>query len=239
MAATSKNRRHKSAVRLCAYCQVRGAVTRDHVIAKCLFDPPLPPNLVTVRTCEKCNGEKSRDDDFLRDYLVTDFAGSTSPLADKLLKGKVRRSAGRNSSEVARAVEQLATEKPFYTKGGIYLGNFIQAPLESTRFDRIFRRIIAGLYHHYTNGDSIPLDYPIRVFRIMPWDMDSAFDGFSQLHLNRCGPFGDVFVGACARFREDPRSTVWLMTFYGRVHFLVESAARDLQEKASLVTEHS
>jgi hypothetical protein len=212
----------------CVYCQTKSATTRDHVIPKCLFVLPLPPNLVTVRVCESCNEGKSRDDDFLRDYLVTDFAGSTSPTADALLKGKVRRSAKRNSSEVARAVFRLAKEKPFYTKGGIFLGNFIQAPLESSRFDRIFRRVIGGLYHYYTGGALIPVDYPIRVLRIMPWEMDSAWDRFSRLHLNRCGPFGDVFVGACARVKEDVRSTMWVMTFYQRVHFFVESFNPDL-----------
>jgi 5-methylcytosine-specific restriction endonuclease McrA len=45
----------KASKGLCVYCGERPAATRDHVIPKCLFDPPLPANMVTVPACEECN----------------------------------------------------------------------------------------------------------------------------------------------------------------------------------------
>lgn len=209
-----------SAVVRCVYCDTDIADTRDHVIPRCLFVPPYPASLITVPACRECNERKAIDDSFFRDYLTLDFAGSTSPAAETLLHGKVRRAVARNRSELGRTVLRSSTVEPFYTKGGIYLGDFAQAPVDDARFVPLFRRIIRGLYFHYTN-ERIPLTYPVEVHRIMPWDFEQAFRSFSQLHFNPCGPMANVFAGGCARVSEEPLSTMWLLTFYERVHFHV------------------
>lgn len=213
---------------LCVYCGVLEADTRDHVIPKCLFPKPYPLDLITVPACQACNSEKSRDDSFLRDYLTVDFAGNESPSASQIFQGKVRRSVRRNSSEVGRAILDHVREEPLYTRGGIYLGNVMFAPLNESRIVGQFARIIRGLYFHYL-GEVIPLSYPIEVGRIMPWDFDSVWDSFSRLKFSVCGPLGDVFVGGCARVQEEPLSTSWLLTFYGRVHFSVTALNPNLE----------
>lgn len=216
---------------ICVYCDVRNASTRDHVLAKCLFPPPRPANLITVPCCGVCNREKSTDDDFLRDYLTVDFAGNSSPTAEMIFQGKVRRSISRNSSEVARSILKNARNEPLYTGGGVYLGDVVFAPLEEFRFVRLFSQIVRGLYFHYM-GKLIPLEYPIKVGRVMPWDFEAVWNVFSNLNFSVCGPLGDVFVGGCARVKEEPFSTWWLMTFYGRVHFSVEALNPDLDTMA-------
>ena len=213
--------------RVCVYCDERDADTRDHVIAKCLFPKPRPSNLITVPSCDDCNSDKAIDDDFLRDYLTVDFAGSQSPTASALFEGKVRRSVKRNSSDLARSLLESARDQPLYTKGGIYLGDAVFAPIDESRFIKLFGRIIRGLYFHYTRK-IIPLSYPVEVGRVMPWDFESVWDSFSNLKFSACGPLADVFVGGCARVKEDPLSTWWLMTFYGRVHFSIGSVNPDL-----------
>jgi len=155
--------------------------------------------------------------------LVVDFAGNDNPTANELFQRKMRKAVGRNSSEVGRAALTKARVEGIYTKHGIFMGEYVQAPLDSRRFDIVFQRIIRALYLHYTNGDRIPSDYPIEVLRIMPWDAERVWGDFQAFNLNRCGPFGDVFFGACARVEEDVRSTMWLLTFYQRVHFHVKA----------------
>lgn len=121
--------------------------------------------------------------------------------------------------------------QPFYTKHGIYLGDFAQAPIEPVRFDALFKRVIGGLYFRHTRGDRLPLEYPLTTLRIMPWDAERCWRSFEGFHLNRCGPYADVFFGACVRAREDPRSTMWWLTFYERVHFAVFAFRPDLDKE--------
>jgi hypothetical protein len=86
---------------ICTYCGQWEKVTRDHVIPECLFIPPLPLNMITVKACKKCNeGWKSGDDSFLRDFLCIDLQGSTHPIAQTLFDGKVMRSVGSNKSKL-------------------------------------------------------------------------------------------------------------------------------------------
>jgi hypothetical protein len=163
------------------------------------------------------------DDEFLRDYLVVDFAGNKSPTANSIFAGKTQRSVNRNSSEIGRAALGNPRLEALYTKGGIFMGDYVQAPVDPQRFNILFKRIVGGLYFHYSNGGRIPVSYPAEVLRIMPWDFDSVWQGFQSCHLNRCGPFADVFAGACARVTEDLQSTLWLVSFYERVHFQIKA----------------
>jgi hypothetical protein len=221
----------------CTYCQSVAADTRDHVLAKCLFTKPLPGNLVTVPSCRACNLEKAADDEFLRDYLVTDFAGNESSTANALFHAKMRRAVSRNSSEVGRAVIGKAQVKGLYTRHGILMGEYAQAPLDAQRFDVLFQRIIGGLFFHYTGGDRIPLSYPTKTLRIMPWDGERVWLDFKKtFKLNFCGPFADVFFAACARVEEDLRSTMWLISFYQRVHFHVTCMNPALETTASVAS---
>jgi hypothetical protein len=176
-------------------------------------------DMVTVPACEQCNSAKSVDDAFFRDFLMLDFTGNESSEADDLFP-KVQRSVGRGSSELGRIVLSTAERKPFFTKSGIYLGDFMQAPLDESRLTKVFDRLIRGLFYYYTL-DHIPLHYPVEVLRVMPWDMGEAWRTFSKLNLSHCRELGNVFSGSCARVKEDPRSTMWLLSFYRRVHFHV------------------
>lgn len=206
---------------VCTYCQNAAAEDRDHVLARCLFIAPLPSNLPTVPSCRLCNRSKAVDDEFLRDYLVADIVGSQSPTAKRIFEAKTRKASSRNSSELARTVRRKGSVKPLHTNSGIYLGDFPQAPVDPERFDRLFKKVIGGLYFRFTGGDHIPISYPCEVLRIMPWEERRAWTTFQEFNLNHCGPFADVFRGACARVEEDLRSTMWWLTFYERVHFVV------------------
>jgi hypothetical protein len=220
----------KRKTEVCAYCIANVADTRDHVIPLCLFERPYPDNLITVPACQDCNVKKSLDDDFLRDYLTTDFAGNTNPTAERVFQQKVRRSVWRNSSELGRSVLGNSKEEPFYTKGGVYLGQVVTSPIDEKRIVGILGTVIRGLFRYHAK-DHIPLHYPVEVFRIMPWDAESAWRSFAGFNLSHCRTLGDVFAGSCARVAEDVRSTFWLLAFYSRVHFLVSAVSPELRSR--------
>src|SRR5438309_2111083 len=82
----------------CVYCGKIMETTRDHVIPRCLFPPPLPENMITVQTCDPCNRAKSLDDGMLRDMLSTDIAARNSPVAAHLIDNKVISSVKQDKS---------------------------------------------------------------------------------------------------------------------------------------------
>jgi 5-methylcytosine-specific restriction endonuclease McrA len=88
----------------CAYCGTAPATTVDHVVPKCLFEAPLPRNMITVPACSPCNGAKSKLDTFLRDFLVSDQQAPENRVADSVRAGPYQRGVSRKRSERVRPV---------------------------------------------------------------------------------------------------------------------------------------
>ncbi len=219
----SKNKQQE-----CAYCGVVSKTTRDHVVPRSLFPTPPPTNLVTVSACEKCNGGKSPDDDFLRDLLTTDVYGQQNPIAKGIFDTKVLRSAKRNSSLVARTFLHDSSPTPFYSHGGIYLSHLFSAPIDTSQLDRTLFTICRGLYFHVKNS-RIPENYKITIRRYQPREFLEIYKRFSDtLHLNGPIEMGDVFLGSFVSVEEDPHSTIWLLLFYGIIAFSVSIMRPDL-----------
>src|SRR5215204_1775649 len=126
----------------CVYCDEERRLTRDHVVPKTLFTRPFPPNLITAPACGRCNGDKAKDDDYLRDWLVCDIYGSQHPTAQKLFNGKVLRSHRRRQSQLTRSIAKNARVQPWYTPAGIYLGDFPMFEMDNQRVQTILERII-------------------------------------------------------------------------------------------------
>lgn len=216
-----KKRRAKK-VELCVYCGLNPATTRDHVVAKCLFDGPLPSNMVTVPACGSCNGDKARNDDYLRDMLVVDSHCSEHPVAQALLKGKVTRALRRNRSELLRNVLPKARMEPTRTPGGLYLPPSYSFPLDGERVNRIFRTVASGLYYRIRQ-ERLPDDYVFEVSRVYQRHVMDMWNEFRRLKAN--GPYGlgDVFGCLFLYGTEDPGVTRWLMWFYGGAFIMVST----------------
>jgi hypothetical protein len=69
----------EKSIPLCVYCGLCDGTTDDHVIQRGIFPPPLPNNMITVPVCDPCNGEKSGDDEFMRDMLLVDWENEPHP----------------------------------------------------------------------------------------------------------------------------------------------------------------
>jgi hypothetical protein len=208
----------------CVYCGLQKAVDRDHVIPSCLFVKPFPPNLITVPVCRECHDDKSRDEDFIRDYLTTNLFGNQSPVANKIFHKKTLKSVQRHSSELGRISVKKGRLKPFYTSGGIYLGSIVAAPIDSTRMEKIFSRIVRGLYYDACR-ERIPNSYSFEVRTYYPWDFMNLWQKFNEMRLTlNQRILGNVFACGFLIAQEDPFVSMWLLSFYERVFFSVSTA---------------
>ena len=208
---------------VCAYCGASPAPTRDHVVAKCLFIPPVPQDAVIVRACLACNNDKSKDDTYLRDMLVVDHQGSTSPIAQLIFDTKVMRSAQRNSSDVVRAAMTRARLIPHITPGGLYLGQLPSFDLDSRRIDRIFSYIVRGLYYKVVRAP-LPAECAITVWRVNAKEAEETYHTIKAMNGNGLYRIGQgVFECAFMYATEVPQISMWLLAFYGRVFFIVNT----------------
>ena len=211
---------------LCAYCGERPGNTRDHVIPRCLFGGPLPPDVITVRACRACNTDKSQDDDYLRDLLVTDVQATQHPIAQRLLQGQVIRAAQRNRSRVARPaalVSPILPRTPIRTPSGLYAGTLVTVPADPPRFQRVFATIVRGLYHH-TYQRRLP---PDSIFTTLPIPPSvELFEGFQFKGGNPIILGANIFgyIHRTMTLDDDPEVSDWLLWFYNSCYFVVTTA---------------
>ena len=207
-------------VGLCAYCGRTAPLTRDHPVARSLFGPTPPPNLITVPACGPCNTAKSELDVYLRDYLVMDIQGHNHPVASSLFRTKVLRSFRRGSSALAKTLLASAALSPLYTPGGVYLGSAPQAPIDEPRLTEAIASVVRGLSFHYRKHPlSDTVSFLVR--RHMPWHFAAVKEALSDLPRHTPKPLGTVFWCEYAVTATSPQHSLWLLSFYDRVVFSV------------------
>jgi hypothetical protein len=55
----------------CVHCGRTDYISDDHLPPQSLFPAPRPNNLITVPSCDGCNGGSSKDDEYFRLWLVS------------------------------------------------------------------------------------------------------------------------------------------------------------------------
>jgi hypothetical protein len=177
--------------------------------------------MITVPACDECNGRKSRHDDFLRDLLVTDFAGSQSPIAQRIFTEKTLRSHQQGKSLFGRiAMSESMFELPIRDGAGDEdIAAFGTFDLE--RANEMFSFIVRGLYFA-SRSVVLPPDFLIRVRRLLKddvakWVTFFKDEGVFGSHRVGEGVFSCVFnFGA-----TNEAITFWLLEFYERMHYSV------------------
>jgi hypothetical protein len=211
----------KIKIKICVYCSQLKEVSKDHVVPKCLFTQPYPPNLISVPACDDCNREKSLNDDYLRDFLVTDNYVNQSPVAQQIFHQKMLSSQRQGSSVIAREAVSKARLEPLYTKGGIYMGDFHTVVVDAKRIETIFKTLVKGLYYN-SQKKLFPDGYVFELRRHFPWDFQSVWAAMSKL-TPRIRTLGNVFGCAFQKAEEDAFTTLWLFWFYERIAFSVSA----------------
>lgn len=156
--------RKKKRLQICVYCG-KTADTKDHVVPVSFLEQPLPLNLPTVWSCQGCNVNYGRDEEYFLAVLST--SGLTPTLAAKVEEGGVvdrmlSRSPGLND----RITDALDVDE----NGRVYLN------VEENRIARIVQKIAFGLYLHRYRRSRIPR---VSQFRVWP----SAHAGNLQNHV--------------------------------------------------------
>ena len=152
-----------SGMALCYICAADGANSRDHVIPKCLFTPPLPANLLTLPAHYSCHKRLAEE------YVRAILSGLSAPVSRTGMNlwdastgdGRAARSLAGNPGLAAQLRGGMVPSIDVYTPAGIYLGT---AP--AVRFDRErvypgLEKIVRGLYRHHT-GRLLPANTIFR-----------------------------------------------------------------------------
>lgn len=208
---TRKNDRPPRRVPACIYCQERPGTTKDHVVPTGIYDPPYPPNLMTVKACETCNiDDKSKGDTDLRDYLVLDKDGCTHPTTEKNLHGKFKRSVQEGHSRIGKSAART-TVQPNISRGGIYVGDYPTAEIDDAHITSALAIMVRRL--SYKAGKHvIPPEYVIWVKRVLNHEMKSLTRRVASL-----GPLGFVrqgeylFEAAYLRADAEPATSLRLL----------------------------
>lgn len=137
----------------CYYCEKIGN-TVEHVPPKCLFPKvedfgvDYRKNLITVKSCEQHNCEKSGHDETLRQMLVASPLNNS--IGQGLVSGKWKRAFERNPKALekflaggSRISYQLNENEP-YQEGLMVKRNL-------SDLDESLKRISAALFYHETN----------------------------------------------------------------------------------------
>jgi len=204
----------------CAYCGEVTELTKDHVIPKCLFQKPRPSKPVIVWACRPCNLEKSKTDDYLRDFLVLDAYSSENSVAQAIFHESMLSSVRQNSSALAKAAMSKSRLHSIVSPGGIYLGDVLSFPIEGLE---IFSRIARGLYYNLQK-QRIPDNYIFDVNRPDPLRLNEIMTNILQLphkafHVGNAKEFVGIFLGSA----EDPFTMIWLLWFYQSICIYVGS----------------
>jgi hypothetical protein len=142
----------------CAYCD-QPATTKDHVVPRSLFVPPLPLDMITVPCCGPCNAEKKQVDDFLRDYLVAIIDGHPNEIAEAIKTGTLQRAVDRGQSKLHKELG-TAAQIMALTGAVIDLEPILVAPL-----GRYMRFAVKGIFGAKANM-RIPEDHKLMVGKI-------------------------------------------------------------------------
>lgn len=167
----------------CAYCGIISELTRDEVLPRCLFSKPRPDNLIKVLACARCNNEeKSRDDDFLRDLILSDRNSMKNETAKNLFDTKALSSINKNKSFFARQTAPTTKRIPEYSEAGIYLGEVYQIRVNGDRVHKIFSRIVTTLYYWKTH-QRIPPNCEFSIEQVKPKNLDEVKKLFNNTEL--------------------------------------------------------
>lgn len=138
---------------LCYYC-ASSAATSDHVVARCFLERPFPNNinLPSVPSCQKCNTQYSRDEEYVLGVLS--LCGFTPRLLSKVDDGGV----------VDRMlVRDKRMDDRFNKSMGVHNGRVYIRP-EMDVVNRVITKIAFGLYANRYPKSKLP---SLKDFEIM------------------------------------------------------------------------
>ena len=211
---------------VCVYCGSTKALTDDHIPPKALFAKPRPSNLITGRSCRKCNEGASKDDEYFRLMLSMRHDTGDHPAVKRILPSIYRSLQKPTKKGFTQALFKSMGEFDIVSGGGIYLGAANAYNVDLGRLDRVAARITTGLFYHHF-GKRIPLDFHVKAYSATGLENIDAsaktwvIDIFGKVTRNQPHTFGDgVFAYWVQPVQGHDTMGAWVLAFYERVPFL-------------------
>lgn len=204
---------------LCIYCQIRPALTADHVPPKLLFARPYPANLVTVPSCRECNGSFQHDDEYFRSRLIMRADLADNPHAEPVLQRAMRGLQKPEARGFTDSIVRSLTKRDVLSAGGILLGQAPAYEVDNARLEKTLCRIVRGLFFHKTES-ALPPEVNMRAH--VTFDEDDAMrtDARNMLRGQPIHAIGSTFRYAWVQ-APDVNCTAWILEFFERVPFFV------------------
>lgn len=192
----------------CYICARPAADTRDHVVPRNLFATP-PDNLITLPAHSACNQGLSKDEEFLRAFLLA--RSYEHPEAKRLWD---ERFMTRLTEGFRRGLVNRIRTASVGTEAGLYLGDVEILLAEKSRINPILMKMVRGLFRHHNMGrlDGVIWDTYLDPKTILP----------ELLPYSTARSLGSgVLFYRYAVASDDPREGAWWFLFYQQVLFLV------------------
>jgi hypothetical protein len=210
----------------CTYCGYEGQMTRDHVPPKCLFDEPRPSNLVTIDCCRKCHVGTTADDEYFRLMLTMRDDVSEHRGAQRVLPSVLRSLQRKEQVQFARAFARSCNLVDVVTPSGIWLERRESYQVSFERLLRVVERTTLGLYRKHF-GKRLEEGYAAHGFTESGLKVQSAAtqkrlrEDIAKVLANPKHAMGDTFYYHFSAVPDQDALSVWVLTFYDKVKFLV------------------
>ncbi len=137
----------KKEIKMCCYCGVEEATTKDHIPPKSIFTRPRPSDLITVPCCFKCNNDASKTDEGFMAYLGMHVARQGGE-AERLFKEAVLATAKHNNKLRKTILQSMSPIEYTANSGEVRTGAAV--PWDNEAHDATIDRMIRGLFfYHY------------------------------------------------------------------------------------------
>ena len=207
---------------LCVYCGIQSGVTADHVPPKSLFPRPLPKEMVTVPSCEKCNQKYKLDEDLFRSWIHFGPAGVTDP--GKSLWCQKLRQGYKKDLGLKKIIAKSLRRVDLVTPSGIFLGERWEVSVDKKRVENVIRKIVKGLFwvEYVEYKERLPENIPIEIIPIHKRDPRIS----EAIPLTELSTAFWEGIFECRYSRSEMKSyeSFWLMDFYRQNYFVANVA---------------
>lgn len=227
---------------MCTFCGAR-ATTKDHIPPKSLFKTSPPDNLITVPACLSCNHDASQDDEWFRNYLISDDRIKNHPESKELNKALERSLQRPQSVGLQKFMDRNLKRVPLITQSGLYSGEGTALDNDFTRESRVLTRIMKGLYYHELQKHH-PTDNVISVYssnkiyspdaKVRKERRNAILELINDLKNEPIRTIGqDVFSYKWGVAKDNYGATFWILVFFKAIPFSIISVPGQQEESAN------
>jgi hypothetical protein len=196
---------------LCIYCGKNPGATRDHIPPRCFFEEPCPNiSRITVPCCEACKLADEPNDAKARNLIISTIQAEPHRVVETQLAGARNRALEFHGQLPVMLAHMVQAD--VHTPAGVYLGSAPAFNLDSPVMDAFLHRVVRGLLHSVRKTGFMPSTIQWRT-NLPPVAFAIFASGISRT-------VGGVFSYR-AVFVEESKDSLWLLTFYERLHFVV------------------